>query len=63
LRQTSYPAVPLNSVCKDKGLEAAANVLVLLSVRARSDLSLAVVDMTVTNKNDTGGTLMKRNSP
>jgi hypothetical protein len=62
-RQVSYP-VPLNSVCKDKVMEAAANVLVIPSTRARPDLSLAVVNMTGTNKNDTkGGTLMKMNSP
>jgi hypothetical protein len=51
-RQASYP-VPLNSVWKEKVMEAAANVLVIPSTRARPDLSLAVVNMTGANKNDT----------
>jgi hypothetical protein len=53
-RQASYPLL-LNSVWKDNLMEAAADVLVIPSTRARPDLRLAVVNMTGTNKYDTQG--------
>ena len=62
-KQASYP-VPLNSAWKDKIMEAAANVLVIPNTRARpADMSLAFVDMTGTNNNDTGGTTYEDEEP